>query len=39
MIKLKNDNSNKFYEKLFGKVEGSKQALELVNKEIILEEI
>ena len=38
-ILFKNDNTNEYYEKLYGKVEGSKQALGLMNKEVVLDEI
>ena len=37
-LKFKNDNSNEFYEKKYGNVEGSKQALGLLNREVVLEE-
>ena len=38
-INFKNDNTNEFYEKKYKNVEGSKQALGLMNREVILEEI
>ena len=31
------DNSNEFYEKKYGNLEGSKQALGLMNREVVLE--
>ena len=37
-IKFKDDNSNEFYEKKYGNVEGSKQALGLMNREVVLDE-
>ena len=37
-INFKNDNTNEFYEKKYKNVEGSKQALGLMNREVILEE-
>ena len=37
-LKFKSDNSNEFYEKKYGNVEGSKQALGLMNREVVLEE-
>ena len=37
-LKFKDDNSNEFYEKKYGNVEGSKQALGLMNREVVLEE-
>ena len=38
-INFKNDNTNEFYEKKYKNVEGSKQALGLMNREVILEEM
>ena len=38
-INFKNDNTNEFYEKKYKNVEGSKQALGLMNREVILEDI
>ena len=38
-INFKNENTNEYYEKKYKNVEGSKQALGLMNKEVILEEI
>ena len=38
-INFKNDNTNEFYEKKYKNVEGSKQALGLLNREVILEDI
>lgn len=37
-LKFKNDNSIEIYEKKYGNVEGSKQALGLLNREVVLEE-
>ena len=37
-LKFKDDNTNEFYEKKYGNVEGSKQALGLMNREVILED-
>ena len=37
-MNFKNDNTNEFYEKKYKNVEGSKQALGLMNREVILEE-
>ena len=37
-LKFKVDNSNEFYEKKYGNVEGSKQALGLMNREVVLED-
>ena len=37
-LKFKKDNTNEFYEKKYGNVEGSKQALGLMNREVVLEE-
>ena len=37
-LRFKSDNSNEFYEKKYGNVEGSKQALGLMNREVVLEE-
>ena len=37
-INFKNDNTNEYYEKKYKNVEGSKQALGLMNKEVILED-
>jgi elongator complex protein 2 len=37
-LKFKSDNTNEFYEKKYGNVEGSKQALGLMNREVVLEE-
>ena len=38
-INFKNDNTNEYYEKKYKNVEGSKQALGLMNREVILEDL